>query len=134
VRRGSRTESRIYGYARRIERLRAFYLDHAPEVRAYVVQAPIDERFLVHGLLGGRWQGFRTVAGMVAVLSAGMAGSASGLLVALAFGHSLVATLAVGGLVFAAIAWVLMSYQRGAWERASTISLDMENPEANRRD
>jgi hypothetical protein len=117
-----------HGYARRIARLREYYFDHAPELSAYMVRAPAPEPFLAQGVLGGRWQmqGWRTIAGMVAVITAGLTASAAGLLVALVL-HSLTAALAAGAIVFSAILVTLMKYQSGAWKRADTATLDPIN-------
>jgi hypothetical protein len=86
------------GYARRIAQLRGYYFDEAPEVIPYL-SVPEQDRLelVVPRLWGGRWQAFRTVAGMVAVITAVLAGSAVGLLAAIVSAHSLAAALAVGG-------------------------------------
>ncbi|HKF16244.1 MAG TPA: hypothetical protein VKF14_03450 [Candidatus Dormibacteraeota bacterium] len=68
----------------------------------------------------GLWQQFLTVAGMVAVITAVLAGSAGGLLAAVASGHSLVAALIAGVVVAAAALTGLMRYQNSAWIRGST--------------
>jgi hypothetical protein len=114
-----------HGYTRRIERLRAYYFQYAPELVGYLLSVPQTERLRIQGLRGGggRWQGFLTVAGMVGVVTAVLAGSAAGLLAALVSGHSLAAALVAGVLVaVAALLW-LMRYQRSAWERISTARL-----------
>ena len=64
-----------------------------------------------------------TVAGMVAVITAVLAGSAGGLLAAIASGHSPVAALVAGVVVAAAALTGLMRYQNSAWIRGSTVSL-----------
>jgi len=111
------------GYARRIALLRAYYFDRAPELAPYLLSVPPRERLRVQGLSGGRWQRYRTVAGMVAVITAVLAGSALGLLVAVVSDHSLAAALATGGVAaMAALAWQ-MRYQRSAWERAAAEPL-----------
>src|SRR5262249_56373641 len=58
------------GYAERIAQLRAYYFDCAPEVTAYLASVPPPERLAIMGLRAAHWQGFRTVAGMVAVVTA----------------------------------------------------------------
>ncbi len=80
----------------------------------------------MQGLRGGRWQGFLTVAGMVGMVTAVLAGSAAGLLAAVVSGHSLVAALATGVLVAVAALAGLMRYQRSAWARVSTAPLFAE--------
>src|SRR5215510_1313431 len=105
------------GYERRIARLRAYYFDNAPEVGPYLLSVPPDERLHVQGLRAGFGQGFRTIAGMVAVITAVLAGSEVGLAVQTAFGAPAVAlaTGIVGALVSLVI---LMRYQLNVWARA----------------
>ncbi len=109
---------------RRIARLRGYYFQYAPELEGYLLSVPAAERLRMQGLRGaGAWQGFLTVAGMVAVVTAVLAGSTAGLLAAVVSGHLLVAALVAGVLVaVTALVW-LMRYQRSAWERVSTARL-----------
>jgi hypothetical protein len=112
-----------HGYTRRIARLRGYYFQYAPELAGYLLSVPAAERLRMQGLQGAAWQGFLTVAGMVAVVTAVLAGSTAGLLAAVVSGHSLVAALVAGVLVaVTALVW-LMRYQRSAWERVSTARL-----------
>jgi hypothetical protein len=61
---------------------------------------------------------------MVAVIAAVLAGSAAtGLLAAIASGHSLVAALVAGVVVAGAALTGLMRYQNSAWIRGTTASL-----------
>ena len=83
-----------YGYARRIARLRGYYFEHAPELEPYLLSVVPDERLHIQGLWAGRWQRYRSIAGMVAVITAVLAGSAASLIVAAADGHSLPAAYA----------------------------------------
>jgi len=108
-------------YARRIAQLRDYYFDHAPELAGYLLNPA--ERLPTPGVGIGLWQQFVTVAGMVAVITAILAGSAGGLLAAVASGHSLVAALVVGVVVAAAALTLLMRYQTSAWIRGSGQSL-----------
>jgi len=108
-------------YARRIAQLRDYYFDHAPELAGYLLNPA--ERLPTPGLGIGLWQQFLTVAGMVAVITAVLAGSAGGLLAAVASGHSLVAALVAGVVAAAAVLTGLMRYQSSAWIRGSTASL-----------
>jgi hypothetical protein len=108
-------------YARRIAQLRDYYLDHAPELAGYLLNPA--EPLPTSGLGISLWQQFLTVAGMVAVITAVLAGSAGGLLAAVASGHSLVAALVVGVVVAAAALTGLMRYQNSAWIRGSRASL-----------
>jgi len=106
-----------HGYAERIARLRAYYFDCAPEITAYLASVPPPQRLAIQGLRGGYWQGFRTIAGMVGVVTAVLAGSAAGLLAAIIDGHSGTAGFVAGGIVGAAILVALMEVQRQAWQQ-----------------
>jgi len=108
-------------YARRIAQLREYYFDHAPELAGYLLNPA--ERLPAPGMGIGLWQQFVTVAGMVSVITSVLAGSAGGLLAAVASGHSLVAALIVGVVVAAVALTALVRYQRSAWIRGSTVSL-----------
>jgi hypothetical protein len=105
------------GYARRIAQLRDYYFDHAPELASYLLNPA--EGLPTPGLGIALWQQFLTVAGMVAVITAVLAGSAIGLLAAAASGHSLVAALVAGVITAGAALTGLMRYQNSAWIRAT---------------
>jgi hypothetical protein len=122
-----------YGYARRIARLRAYYFDQAPELLPYMLSVSATERLPVQGLPRSRWQGWRSIAGMVAVITATLAGSAAGLLVAVASNHSLAAALPAGAAVGIAIVWKLIRRQNAVWTQASTaqLNIDTETPNAS---
>jgi len=106
-----------HGYAERIARLRAYYFDQAPELTSYLASVPPPKRLAIQGLRDGYWQGFRTVAGMVGVVTAVLAGSAVGLLAAVAADHSAVAGFVAGGIAALAVLLVLMHVQSVAWRR-----------------
>src|SRR5262249_40624434 len=108
-------------YARRIAQLRDYYFEHAPELAGYLLNPA--ERLPTPGLGIRLWQQFVTVAGVVAVVTAVLAGSAGGLLAAVASGNSLVAALVAGVVVAATALSGLMRYQNSAWIRGSTASL-----------
>jgi hypothetical protein len=59
--------------------------------RIALLSAPPAQRLLMQRVPGDRWQGFRTVAGMVAVLTAVLAGSTAAVVAILIFDHSLAA-------------------------------------------
>ena len=106
------------GYARRIARLRAYYLDNAPELAPYLLSVRPERLLVAEGLQPGYvLQGFRTVAGMVGVITAVLAGSEGGLAVAAAF-DAPAAALATGCVVALAVLFALMRYQRHGWARA----------------
>ncbi len=111
------------GYARRIALLRGYYFDHAPEITPYLLSVPPQERLHVQGLGGGRWQALRTVAGMVGVITAVLAGATVGLAVALISDHSLVAALASGAAVGVVTLAALVRFHRAAWRRAEASPL-----------
>ena len=112
-----------FGYARRIALLRGYYFDNAPELAPYLLSVSVSDRLRVHGIPGGRWQGFRTVAGMVTLITAVLAGSAAALAAIQVSDHSLAAALIAGAVVGLAALAVLMRIQRAAWERAATDPL-----------
>jgi hypothetical protein len=106
------------GYARRIARLRAYYFDKAPELAPYLLSARPDQRLFGEGLSRGYYaQGFRTVAGMVGVITAVLAGSEVGLAVATAF-DAPAAALASGSVFGLVLLLALMRYQLHKWARA----------------
>jgi hypothetical protein len=122
-----------YGYADRIARLRAYYFDRAPELLPYMLSVPPTDFLPALGLPRNRWQGWRSIAGMVAVTTAALAGSAAGLLAAVASSHSLAAALPAGTAVGIAIVWTLMRRQSAAWTQASgaQVNIDTETPNAS---
>jgi hypothetical protein len=121
-----------YGYARRIARLRAYYFDQAPELLPYLLSVPPAERLPEQGLPRSRWQGWRSIAGMVAVITAALAGSAAGLLTAVASSHSLAAALLAGAAVGITLLWTLMRRQNREWTQAAgaQLNIDTETPNA----
>jgi hypothetical protein len=111
------------GYARRIALLRGYYFDNAPELTPYLLSVSPTERLRVQGIFGGRWQEFRTVAGMVGVITAVLGGSTAGLIAAIASDHSLAAALISGAVVAVGALVALMRFQRSAWKRAASTPL-----------
>ncbi len=109
------------GYARRIAHLRDYYFEHAPDVAGYLPSRP--EQLPDPGVGIRLWQQFVTTAGMVAVITAVLSGSAAGLLAAVVSGRSLVAALVAGVVVAAAALTGLMRYQNSAWIRGTAASL-----------
>jgi hypothetical protein len=67
---------------------------------------------------------------MVAVITAALAGSAAGLIAAVASNHSLAAALPAGAAVGIAIVWALMRRQDAVWTQASSaqLNIDAETP------
>ena len=106
------------GYARRIARLRAYYFDNAPELIPYLLSVEPEQRLAVQGLRGGYFQGFRTVAGMVGVITAVLTGAEAGVAVLAGFDAPAV-SIALGGLVALGALFGMMRYQRRTWERAA---------------
>jgi hypothetical protein len=112
-----------YGYARRIALLRGYYFDNAPELAPYLLSVPPSERLRVQGLGGGAFQLFRSVAGMVGVITAVLAGSAAGLAAILISEHTLAATLITGTAVASTVGFVLTRAHQSVWRRDSTTPL-----------
>src|SRR5919197_813763 len=96
-----------HGYTRRIARLRGYYFQCAPELAGYLLSVPRAERLRIQGLRGGVWQGFLTVAGMVGVVTAVVAGVPVAIVV---------------------LVW-LMRYQFSAWEQVSAARLFLDEDE-----
>ncbi len=119
-----------YGYAVRIARLRAYYFGSAPEVTPYLASVSAGERLAIQGLRGGARQLFRSVAGMVGVITAVLAGSTVGLAADVA-SSSLAAALASGLVVGLGALAALMRYQGSAWDRAGRATL-FEEPDERR--
>jgi ABC-type molybdate transport system permease subunit len=67
---------------------------------------------------GDRWQGYRTVAGMVAVITAVLAGSTAALAAILVFDHSLAAAVIAGAVVALPVMIAMIRHQDSAWQRA----------------
>jgi hypothetical protein len=111
------------GYARRIALLRNFYFDNAPELHRYLLSVPQSERLHVLGLRSGRRQQFVTIAGLVAVITSVLSGSAVGVLAGVISDHSLPIALLAGGAVGALLLAALMQHQDAAWTRGGTASM-----------
>jgi hypothetical protein len=107
---------------RRIELLREYYFSEAPELREYLVSAP-PTVFAPGSLLAGRRQVFRSVAGMVGVITAVLAGATASLVAIAASSHSLAAALVSGIGVGLATIVVLMRFQESAFLRAVATPL-----------
>jgi ABC-type sugar transport system permease subunit len=106
-------------YARRIDLLRGYYLENAPEVAPYLLSASPMERLLMERVPGDRWQGYLTVAGTVAVITAVLAGSTAALVAVLIFDHSLAAAVIAGALIAVPVLIAMIRRQDVAWERAA---------------
>lgn len=125
-------------YARRIGRLRGFYLDLAPELEPYLaVVRPTSERPTAMVSPGG-WQLTLTTAGMVAVVNSAVVGSFVGLLLQTLGVGSLAITLAAGATVGAAALLiqrrrhrlVIDAYSPDAIDRAAIFVPEPQPPEA----
>jgi hypothetical protein len=110
-------------YARRIALLRGYYFEQAPEIARYLLSAPPAERLRMQRVPGDRWQGYRTVAGMVAVITAVLAGSTAVLAAILIFDHSLVAAVISGAAVAVPVMIAMVRHQDLAWHRAAAEPL-----------
>jgi hypothetical protein len=110
-------------HARRIALLRGYYFEHAPEITPYLLSVAPAERLLMQRVPGDRWQGYRTVAGMVAVITAVLAGSTAALAAILIFDHSLAAAVISGALVAVPTMVALIRYQDSVWERTAAAPL-----------
>lgn len=111
-------------YARRIGRLRGFYLDLAPELEPYLALVrPTSERSLTTAMVRpGGWQLTLSTAGMVAVVNSAVIGSVAGLLLQTLGVGLLAITLTAGATVGAAALLI----QR----RRHRLVLDAYSPDA----
>jgi tetrahydromethanopterin S-methyltransferase subunit D len=105
-------------YARRIVLVRDFYLEHAPEIAPYLLRIAPAEQILIERVPGNRWQGYRTVAFMVGVITAVLAGSTAALVAILVSDHSLAAAVISGSVVALPALIAMIRYQNSAWERS----------------
>lgn len=112
-------------YARRIALLRGYYLERAPEIAPYLVTASPAEQLLMERVPGDRWQGYRTVAGMVAVVTAVLAGSTAAVAAVLIFAHALAGAVIAGVLVAVPTLIAMIRYQDSAWERSTAEPLNV---------
>jgi hypothetical protein len=110
-------------YARRIALLRTYYFEHSPEIGRYLLSDTPAERLHMGRVPGDRWQGYRTVAGMVAVLTAVLAGSTAALAAILIFDHSLAAAVISGAVVALPVMIALIRHEDSAWQRAAAEPL-----------
>jgi hypothetical protein len=106
-------------YARGINRIRHLYLEYAPQMQPYFILSSHDESSLPIENLGvrhrARWQGFLSMAGMMAMLNSVLAGSFVGLLMA-TFSLPLAVTASVGG--------VILPFECGAASALSMAAMD----------
>jgi hypothetical protein len=105
-------------YGRRIAQLRSYYFDRSPGLARYLFSVPPEGRLQMQALHLGRWEDLLTVAGMVAVITSVLVGSAVALLAAAVSHHSLAYALVLGlpaGVVSLAL---LQRAQHRAWARA----------------
>jgi hypothetical protein len=110
-------------YARRIALLRGYYFEHAPEIAPYLLSSPPAERLFTQRVPGDRWQGYKTVAGMVGAITATLAGSTAAVAAILIFDHSLAAAVISGALVAVPAGALMIRHQDSAWERAAVAPL-----------
>ena len=112
-------------YAERINRLRAFYLEIAPEFGP-VLTAPLAEDPMQLPLLlrGGPfwWRSLLSSAGVVEVVNGGLAAVFAGVLTANQVGAPGVDTIAVGGATFFVVLTVQLLYQNARWRRARQLT------------
>jgi hypothetical protein len=125
-----------YLLMRRIALLREYYFREAPELQQYLVNVPLSEVLTAGSLLAGRaqfgGQSLRTVAGMVGVITAVLAGATAGLAAIAAASHSLAAALISGVVVALAAVIVLMRFQMRAYRRAAKgrLPADLDSGDA----
>lgn len=117
-------------YARGINRIRHFYLEHAPEMRRYFILSDSDDDIGAMRNMGAsysRWQGFLTTAGMIAVIDSIIAGVFCAMLLYALFTLPLPICTIVGGGMFALSLFLFQNYQANRWGRAAR-SIPVEFP------
>ena len=110
------------GLMRRVALLRRYYFDNAPELARYLVTIEPWERARAQGFPFRR-QALRTVAGMVGVITAVLAGSTASLIVIVSSDHLGAAALISGVTVAVTTMTVLMRVQWSALTRDSATAL-----------
>jgi hypothetical protein len=115
-------------YARRMALLRGYYFEQVPEIAQYVIKEPPAEQLVTGRVPGDRFQGYMTVAGMVAVVTAVLAGSTAALAAVLISDHSLAAAVISGGVVAVPALIAMVRHQDSAWERAAVEPLGAPTP------
>jgi hypothetical protein len=115
--------------ARRIALLRTYYFDNAPELSSYLVRVTPSERLRAQGVMAGGRQAFRTVAGMIGVITAVLAGSAAALIGLLVSDHSLAAAVISGAAVAIGGSVWLINYQWSVLKRVASTPLITEGSE-----
>jgi hypothetical protein len=110
------------GLMRRIALLRRYYFDNAPELARYLVTIEPWERARAQGF-SFRRQALRTVAGMVGVITAVLAGSTASLIAIVSSDHSGAAALISGVTVAVAVLTALMRAQWSALRSDSATPL-----------
>jgi hypothetical protein len=126
-----------YVLMRRIALLREYYFREAPELQGYLMNVPLSEVLAAGSLLAGRaqfgGQSLRTVAGMVGVITAVLAGATAGLVAIAASSHSLAAALISSVVVALAAMILLMRFQVRAYRQAQAgrlLPTDLESGDA----
>ena len=119
-------------YARRIALVRGYYFEHAPEIADHMLEVPPAEMLLMQRVPGDAWQGLRTVAGMVAVITAVLAGSTAAIAASLILDHSLAAAIIAGTLVALPAVFAMIRHQNSTWERASVAPLGPQGVQTTR--
>jgi hypothetical protein len=105
-------------YGRRIAQLRSFYFDRSPGLARYLFSVPREGRLQMQALHVHRYQDLLTVAGMVAVITSVLAGSAVALFAAAVSHHSLVYALVFGVPAGVAALAGLLRVQHRTWIQA----------------
>jgi hypothetical protein len=112
-------------YARRMARVRAFYLDVAPELGSYLLSLPeLAEPRPAHHASPSGWQLALTTAGMVAIVNGAVLGAAGGLAVAAVAESSLVPAVATGVATGALAVVAHAGHQRRARRAFTPLGVD----------
>ena len=106
-------------YARGMNRIRHFYLEHAPQMHPYFVLSAHDDQGVPYNLGVHRswWQIFLTTSGMITVINSVLVGGFVGLLLSALFSWPLLVCTSAGVVAFLLSIVLHQRYQWRQWKR-----------------
>ena len=106
-------------YARGMNRIRHFYLEHAPQMQPYFVLSAHDDQGVPFNLGVHRswWQIFLTTSGMITVINSVLVGGFVGLLLSALFSWPLLVCTSAGVVAFLLSIVLHQRYQWRQWKR-----------------
>jgi len=106
-------------YARGMNRIRHFYLEHAPQMQPYFVLSAHDDQGVPYnlGVHQSWWQIFLTTAGMITVINSVLVGGFVGLLLSALLSWPLLVCTSAGVVAFLLSIVLHQRHQWGQWKR-----------------